>query len=753
MTAWASRWAARLPEIGWERPDILGIGLALVAVVLGLTAWRLRRARRPRGQVAALLAARGVGLVVVALLLARPVVYARDASGARRTVAIVLDRSRSMGLADGGGTRYRSAVAYGRDRLAPALGRQGFEIATYVFDAAPEAAPWPAAGAEHAPGGERTALGRAIQHVIVGADPPPAAVVALTDGAANDGAGNESALLALLDSGAPFVGIGFGDEAGVPSLSLQRVVAPAQVPARQAFRVSAQLQATGGGVGAFDLLLMRDGKLAQTRRLDPGGGARYWSESFDVTEAADGVHEFTVQVRPPAGVVSSSLRGSTAVRVGKDKDFRVLFVQGALTWDFKFIGRALRGDPGIRLTGLSRTSTHSVFRQNVESAGELVEGFPRDLAEIAPYRVLIVSDLRPSDLTPEQQELMARFCGELGGGLILIGGAATFDATWQRSRLEELLPVTFDPAPGITGVDRAFHLRITDEARRSPVFQVTSDGSSNRVWEDLPTFTHYGRVLREKPAATVWARHSEDQGEGGARVLMAVQPYGAGLSAVIALPNLWRWRLARKADPATFDRFWQQLLRHVGQAGRQDVSVHFVDQEIRTGAELRAMVEKQPRPEGAGAKPDEQGEAYEVRVHDPQGKVVLDQKARLRPLHPAPVAFTPESEGLYRLVVTSAAGALAGSQSIEVRRLDLEMERTARDMENLRQWAGASHGIALRAEDAADADAVAAQLEAAVENRRARARARPFGLSGPVLGLLLAGLGVEWALRRRWGLA
>jgi hypothetical protein len=742
-----------VPAIGWERPEIAWAGLAIVAVALGLAWRRLRRAGCTPRRVAVLTACRATGLVLLVLLLARPVVHPREEPGVRRTVALLVDRSRSMGLAESGGTRHRRAVAYARDRLAPALRRQGFEVPTFLFDAASVAAPLPAAGAETAPAGDRTALGRALHHAMVGAAPAPAAVVALTDGAANESASNEAALLTLLDRGAPFVGIGFGDDAGVPSLTLQRVAAPVQVPARQAFRVSAHLQASGDAIGGFDLLLMRDGRVVQSRRVEPGRGSRYWSESFEVTETAEGVREFTVQVRPPAGVVSSSLRATTAVRVGKDKEFRVLFVQGALTWDFKFIGRALRGDPGIRLTGLSRTSSHSVFRQNVESADELVQGFPRDVAEMAPYRVLVLSDLKPADLTPAQQELIARFCGELGGGVVLIGGASTFDASWQGSRLEQLLPVTFDPERGVTGVDRAFHLRLTDEARRSPVFQVKADGSSARVWDELPTFTHYGRVLAEKPGATVWARHGEDSGPRGPRVLMAVQPYGAGLSAVIALQNLWRWRLAKDSDPATFDRFWQQLLRHLGQAGRQDVAIHFLDQEIRTGVELRAVVEKQPRPEAAATTGADAGERHTVRVRDPRGRVVLEQSARLVPLQPVPIAFQAEAEGMYSVVVAGPSGAVAGSQSLEVRTLDLEMERTGRDMENLRQWAAATGGLALREEECADVEALVSQVRAQVESRRARARAQPFGLGGPVLALLLGGLGSEWALRRRWGLA
>ena len=78
-----------------------------------------------------------------------------------------------------------------------------------------------------------------------------------------------------------------------------------------------------------------------------------------------------------------------------------------------------------------------------------MNGFPNSLEELAPFRVLILSNLRPSDLTPAQQEILARFCGEMGGGLLLIGGQATFDVSWQSSRLEQLLPVVFAANTGL----------------------------------------------------------------------------------------------------------------------------------------------------------------------------------------------------------------------------------------------------------------------------------------------------------------
>ena len=90
---------------------------------------------------------------------------------------------------------------------------------------------------------------------------------------------------------------------------------------------------------------------------------------------------------------------------------------------------ALHNDQTIKLTGLTRTSKQAIFRQNVETAGELLNGFPNTLEELASFRVVVLSNLRPADLSAAQQDILARFCSELGGGILMIGGPGTFDSS------------------------------------------------------------------------------------------------------------------------------------------------------------------------------------------------------------------------------------------------------------------------------------------------------------------------------------
>lgn len=723
-----------------------------LAVMVGLAAWRQRRRGLARSQIAALSALRAGALLLLVFLAALPVWVEREPpAAASRPVMLLLDRSESMSLEDWQASRYQEALDFARDRLLPALKSARLPVQAMLFDQGTE----PADGAKLStatPNGKRTNLGGAIAQALSSSAELPLAVVALTDGIVNESGDNTRALTALVESRVPFIGVGFGSDHGVQTLSLRNLEAPSTVSTRTTFSLCAQLEMVNSEeLPAFDLLLFRDGLMQQKKSVAPGQGSRTWLENFQVMEDKPGAHNYAVQLLPPElpKLKCVNTLANTAVRISDEKELRVLYIQGALTWDYKFINLALHNDPTIKLTGLTRTSKQSVFRQNVESAGELLNGFPASIEELAPFRVVVLSNLRPADLTTVQQEVLARFCGELGGGVLMIGGPATFDSTWQGSRLEQLLPVVFSGNPGVQGLDRPFRLELTEEALQHPVFQITDDRPARETWAQLPTFTQYGRVDAAKSGAQVWALHQSDEGPHGRRILMAAQRYGAGLSAVLTIQNFWRWRLAKDADPQQFDRFWRQLFRFLSEVGRQDVSIHLADQELHPQMDVQVVLEKQPNPKNT----TDTNRRFFVRVEDSHKALLQEQSVELEPLHPVEMKFHAEKPDVYTVTVLDPLKAPITTRAIEIRDVNVEFQNTARDMESLRQWASVSDGLAVRAEDCPDAHGLVSQIKAKIEEvRRGKQMRRPAGVNAWSMTLVLGCLGGEWLLRKRWGL-
>ncbi len=696
---------------------------------LGFSAWRQRQRGVSGIHIATLIGLRAMVAFILIFLAARPAWMVRELPGAgARPVLLLLDTSESMALQEHDTTRYRQAMDFLRERLLPALKSAHLPVQAMLFDKNAE----PVDGARLAtvvPAGKRTDLGAGIAQALESVTQRPLGVIALTDGIANENTENARALTALTDANVPFIGVGFGSDKGVRTLSLRDLQAPPTVTTKTSFSIATQLEMMNSeDLPAFDLVLFRDGQIYQKKLVTPGKGSRVWLENFPVTEEKEGVHNYTVQLFPPnvPNLKCVNLLANTAVRVSDERELRVLYIQGALTWDYKFITLALKSDQTIKLTGLTRTSKQSVFRQNVENSGELMNGFPNSLEELSPFRVVVLSNLKPTDLTPVQQDVLARYCGELGGGVLMVGGAGTFDSSWQHSRLENLLPVVFSGNAGVQGFDRPFRVQLTDEALQSPVFQIGDNKPVRELWAQLPTFTQYGRVDSAKPGATVWALHQSDDGPHGRRILMASQHYGAGLSTVLCIQNFWRWRLAKDSEPQQFDRFWRQLFRYLSEAGRQEVSIQLADQELHPQMDVQVVLEKQPNPKNT----TDSNRKFFVRAEDNQKKLLQEQVVELEPLRPVEMKFHAEKSGVYMITVLDSLKVPIASRPIEIRDVNIEFQDTARNMETLRQWASVSDGLAMKVEDCRDAgDLVRAVTTKIEETRQKRQMYRPIGVN------------------------
>ena len=324
-----------IAAIAFEFP--LGWLLALpLGLALALAIWRQRRHGVATRRIVGLGALRAMALLVLVCLAARPVWMTREPpASATRSVMLLMDRSESMSLEERDASRYQQALGFLRERLLPALRAASMPVQAVLFDQGVEAADGAKLGSA-TPNGKRTNLGGAVAQAMGTSAQPPLAVIALTDGIVNESADNTHALTALVDARVPFIGVGFGSDQGVRTLSLREVEAPSIVSTKTAFSIAAQLEMINADdMPAFDLLLFRDGQMSQKRTVLPGKGSRTWLESFPVTEEKQGVHNYAVQLLPPSlpGLKCVNMLANTAVRVSDEKELRVLYIQGALTWD------------------------------------------------------------------------------------------------------------------------------------------------------------------------------------------------------------------------------------------------------------------------------------------------------------------------------------------------------------------------------------------------------------------------------------
>jgi len=72
--------------------------------------------------------------------------------------------------------------------------------------------------------------------------------------------------------------------------------------------------------------------------------------------------------------------------------------------------------------------------------------FPDNLAKLMDTDAVILTNTDCGNFTFQQQEMLCRYVSDLGGGLIMVGGAQSFGAGgWIGSPVAEILPVDLDP--------------------------------------------------------------------------------------------------------------------------------------------------------------------------------------------------------------------------------------------------------------------------------------------------------------------
>ena len=74
------------------------------------------------------------------------------------------------------------------------------------------------------------------------------------------------------------------------------------------------------------------------------------------------------------------------------------------------------------------------------------EQVPADLTQLAGYDAIVLCNLPAYDFSEAQQQALARYVHDAGGGLVMTGGPDSFGAGgWIGSPLEDVLPVQLDP--------------------------------------------------------------------------------------------------------------------------------------------------------------------------------------------------------------------------------------------------------------------------------------------------------------------
>ena len=699
------------------------------------------------------------------LLLWEPAITVAELKSQQNIIAVLVDDSHSMAIADAGedgkSTRDAAAVKALKDGVLAGL-QQKFQTRVYRLDGGLTRLDDPVAGKDDTaldalvsgapgPGGGATHINAGLRQLASEtSDLPVGAVVLLTDGAENsngvagNGGGIEvETINALHNRRLPVHTIGFGRERPGHDLEMEDAVVAAKAMADSRMTATVSFH-QHGYAGQKATLNIRDGdKLLATKDVTLGADGVESSETVFFNAGAAGVKNIGFSLEPMAGEENTANNGITRLLDVSSEQKRILYVEGEPRWEYKFIRRGEAEDKGVQIVSMLRTTENKIYRQGIADPTELADGFPTKAEDLFKYQAIIIGSVEANYFTPTQQELLREFVDKRGGGLLFLGGRYSLaDGGWASSSVADLFP-TF-----LTNQRGTFHregatVQLTAAGAESPITRILDDRAANvERWRKLPYINDYQDPGTAKPGATVLAQMMA----GRTMPLLVTQNFGHGKTAVMATSGTWRWQMSSPLGDPSHDLFWQQLLRWLSADSPGQVVATMAQQTLMDEGyvHITAVARDKQFTPAADAH-------LTAHVIGPAG---LSTMVDLTPVPNTPGTFamdwTAEKPGSYLAEVTASRGTQElGKDVISFRREDgvAENFHTEQNRELLEKLSEETGGRYWTQSDLAKLPKEISYSEAGISVRDTKELWDMPAVFLTLLGLMSA----DWLLRRKWG--
>jgi uncharacterized membrane protein len=754
---------------------VMSPALVAAVVVVLLTALSLR----PKfGQLTVLrrVALVGLRLLVVVLTLVamlRPELVYTKVTPQRGSLVLLVDDSRSMQVKDSLGDKSRwDAVKALLSSAAPDFAKLGsvWDVSAYKFDVATAQleihdghADMPAQ-----PEGEQSALGAALGDVLDRhASQRLLGVLLLSDGAQRAMAPHDlppqTAAERMKAEGIPLYTFTFGKSGGSEraDLAIDDLVTNETIFAEAPTEVHGRLTSRGFANQRVVVKLLwetpsaKDGsgmETVDTVQVDTAADDQAIPVVLHYTPHKPGEFKVTLRVEPREGeLVTTNNETSTFVTVRKG-GVNVLYLVGA---------QRIGGGPGTeqRFVRAALAQSPDIIVERRLLNYQPMELDVKDQLEHGKYDVVILDDVDAQALNAASWQALANRV-HTGAGLMMTGGYHSFGpGGFRETPLADTLPLNIGPAQRQnfgdalrTDVQLPAPVRMRPAAplgTRHPIMQISAGGDASAAWAALPPLDGANLIDRRelKPNGQVLAEADDVQ----QHPLLVAGQSGDGRVLAFAGDSTWHWQMQGFGD--AHRRFWRQCVLWLAKKDLQTegrVWIRLAGRRVVRGTRVDFAIGA----DNAQGEPIDSAR-FEVAVQTPDGRNVDAQPTK----NGAQTSVTfreTDNPGDYRIKVTARDGGQELGKA-EARFLvpnqDLELDRPAAEpslMAQLAELTAAAGGKALAPEEL---PALVKQFADAPPKLEQEIVAKvTYWDKWPFFLVFVALLGVEWYLRKRWGL-
>lgn len=582
----------QMPEPRWL---VLG-GLIIMGLLITSYAWARGRSQPWVRTLCAFL--RLLAIVGLVLCLLDPQWIEKTIHSRRARLAILVDTSRSMATTDVPGGRLTAARNW-MERHVAAAKPENVDLLQLRFSETTTVETNRSILSQA--DGPSSGISRALESLLsLPPEEPLTGVLLVSDGIETEGRDPEAAARRLRRHGLKVHTLLSGTTNELKDVRITGLEVRRAVAENAPTRVMVDVRSPGFTGKTVTVQVRKDGQILAAKPLHLNGDTQHIELDFTPRMRGFQVYEVSVSSSPGEWLASNNQRPFGLEVV--DPTLRVLYMEGtpqnnqSPQPEWKYLKDALQSDPGIKVTTLYRPfGNYGQYLNTVDADPETGErihpvdhptlGFPKTLAGLLDYDVVIHSDILRSSFSPLQVTNMARLVEEFGGGFLMIGGNSAFGrGGYHQTLLDRIIPVAMEGAFDSSKED--FQPRIPQAAWTHPIVAIGATAEETRkIWtERFPTLHGINRMERAKPGAQVLAYADNAPRGFDGDVLLAVQEVGRGRTMAFTsdttrswgadFETLWgeprnaRWPVTEdNCDSRYYRRFWVNAIRWLA-AGR-----------------------------------------------------------------------------------------------------------------------------------------------------------------------------------------
>jgi hypothetical protein len=715
-------------------PIVVILALALGALTIRLY-WKTGAPLR-RWSSITLLLFRLAGLALILLLLLQPSRrHFLPPPTKERVTLIGVDTSLSMKQRDANSAA-RLDAAKNLLLSSGAVGKNGAPLnqRERLFQFGIDAFPLFGSALDLAPKAPSTRINQSVQTMLnsVGANESANALILLTDGHDFEMVNPVKTGTAARIRQTPIYAVALGKQGKVRDVSTRISGFQPYCYVKQKSRISAALRVIGCEYEDLTVQLLRQGLVVQTKRIN-ADELQELPVEFEVIEPQTGQYEYEVRVQPLENEVDTANNSAITFLNVIDQQVRVLLVEGDPYWDTTFLLRSLmRNDKFDLDTLIFYGKNHLRAVRKTEGAPALKT--PETLDQLGIYDLVLLGRNVDKVLGAKGESLLDAYVKDRSGTVVFTRGHP-----FSTEAISEMEPATW----GDKGAQKV-HLEPTAEGRSLSAFRTLNETAGGL--DTLPDLVAGRKATATKPLSSVLA--IDNTRDGGASLPAVIhRRYGSGQVISVGVEGLWRWGLNAKADgPNTpFDQFWDQMTLWL-LAGRDFIpSRQFSFRPNSANILLGQKVYFHLRMR----QPDARVKSVPLRIYLGDAEVGgVNMAGSVTDPNRLAGEYLPERTGRYRVAAKFPDGTSQESRFI-VYNENLEETEVATDTLALRRLCESSGGRLL---EQAELPRLLRELQNEKIDTSPKVELCPVWNTAWVFYAAGVLFGLDWFLRRRWGL-